>query len=375
MEIKNKRYKEKTMKRVIFSMIVLMLGLSTIVSANEPIGVFANLNTNCIQFIDPTTNNVSDHLFKGELGHYGGGLLDVVITSNGKTAIVSNFGDSKIFFIDISGGFNAQPTLLGSTFVSLFAEDMAITPDDRYVLVTDGGLSSRIAVVDIASRTLVYIQNIGGSDAQAIAITPDGQLVLVADYLGGQIHSYTIDSNGYLSFKETQNVLPSWPVNLAISPDGKTVIVPSAFRSTAPVFLIDSQHNLVFKELISLPARGAQSCVFSSDGTKAYLLTNGNPGLGTQVHIMNVTSPGKVSASGTSIQVTPARGTGQFFGVDTIALDPSEHYLYVTNPTSFGVTVGISVIDLTINTEVEHIKGIGIPTGITFATIKSDNHE
>jgi YVTN family beta-propeller protein len=361
------------MKRVIFLMTVLMVGLSMMVSAGEPIGVFANLDTNCIQFIDPATNTASDPLLKGYLGSYGGGLLDVVITSDGETAIVSNFGDSEIYFIDISGGFNAEPTLLGSAYIGLFAEDMAITPDDKYVLVTDGGLASRIAVVDIKSRTAVYIKDIGAMDAQAIAITPDGQLVLVADYLGGQVHSYWLDSNGNLSFKESQPVLPCWPVNLSISPDGKTVIVPSAFFSIAPVFLIDSQHNLVFKEFISLPARGAQSCVFSADGTKAYLLTNGNPGKGTQVHIMNVTGPGKVSASGTTIQVTPARGTGQFFGVDTIALGPWGNYLYVTNPTSFGIVNGISVIDLTTNTEIGYIKGTGTPTGIAFTTIDSDD--
>lgn len=359
------------MKRITFGVCFLMLGLVSSVYADEPIGVFANLNTNCIQYIDPSTNTVSTQLLKGELGTYSGGLLDVVITSDGKTAVVSNFFDSAIFFIDISGGFNAAPTLLGYTPLTFWAEDMVITPDDKFVLVTDGGFSSSIGVVDIATRTLISVRDLGFVDAQAIAITPDGQLVLVADYFWGEIHSFMLDANGILTFKETQIILPAWPINIAISPDGKTVIVADAFRSTSPIFSIDSQHNLVFQEFASLPSNTGQSVIFSSDGTKAYYSTN-NLGKGTQVHILNVTGPGQVSASGTSITIFPPRGFGGFYGVDTIALDPSENYLYLTNPTDIGAVSGIAVIDLTTNTHVSSLQGTGIPVGIAFTTIKSD---
>jgi YVTN family beta-propeller protein len=343
-----------------------------------PIGVFANLNTNCIQYIDPATNIASAPLLKGYLGSYAGQLLDVVITSDGKTAVVSNFGDSTIFFIDISKGFAKAPKLLGSTYIGIFAEDMVITPDDKYVLVTDGGFAAQIAVVEICSGILKCIKNLGymkdfGAyrQAQAAAITPDGQLVVVADYSNRFIHSYMLDSNGQLTFKESHKVAPARPVNLAISPDGKTLIVVCSYRSSTPIFTICPGHNLTFKEFIALPARGGQSCIFNSKGDKAYYLTNGNPGRGTQVHILNVPEPGKVSASGTSITLYPPRGTSQFFGVETIALDPDENFLYVTNPSPSGALNGISVINLKTNTEVFSIKGTGYPTGICFATQKA----
>jgi DNA-binding beta-propeller fold protein YncE len=358
------------MKRIILIVCFLMLGLVSLVNADEQIGVFANLNTGCIQYINPLTHDVSTQLLKGELGTYAGGLLDVVITSDGKTAVVSNFNDSMLFFIDISGGFNAAPTLLGYAQLTFFAEDMIITPDDKYILVTDGAFSPYIGVVDIATRMLINVKNLGSLHAQAIAITPDGQLVLVIDYWGGEVHSYTLDANGILTFKETQIILPAWPINIAISPDGKTVIVVDAYRSTCPVFSIDSQHNLVFKEFVSLPSNSGQSAIFSRDGTKAYYTTN-NIGKGTQVHILNVTGPGRVSASGTSITIFPPRGTGGLFGVDVLALDPSENYLYLTNPNGVAVS-GIAVIDLATNTHVSSLQGTGYPSGITFTTIKSD---
>jgi DNA-binding beta-propeller fold protein YncE len=311
---------------------------------------------------------VSESLLKGQLGGYGGGLLDVVITPDGNTAIISNFGRSTIYLVDISGGFNGTPTVKGSIFTTMFAEDIALTPDGKYALVTDGGLSSRIGVFDIAHQSLVRMYGTGNLDAQAIEVTPDGQMAIIADYLGGAIHAYWLDGDGQLTFKETQLILPFWPVNVAVSPDSKTVLVPIAFNSVLPVFSIDSQHNLCFKEFIPLPGSGSQSCVFSQDGTKAYLLVNGNFGRGTLISVLNITGPGKVSASGTVITVEPTRGTGQFFGIDTIALDPSNNYLYVTNPTSFGIVAGFSVLDLTTNTQMGLFTAKGIPTGIAFTT-------
>ena len=357
------------MKRFTFIMVFLMLGLVSLVSADEPMGVMANLNIGSVQFINPADNSVTPPLLVGELGPRSGGLLDVVITADGKTAIVSNFGASSVYFIDISGGFNAVPTVKGSMFTSLFAEDMALTPDEKYLLVTDGGLASQVATIKMSDLS-VRFTNLGAKDAQAVAVTPDGQLALFADYLDGSVHSYWLN-DGVLTYKETQLIRPDWPVNVAISPDGKTVIVPSAFRPVASMFLIDSNHNLVYHGEIPLPSRGSQSCVFSKDGTKAYLLVNGNFGKGTLVAVLNVTAPGWVSPSGIVIQVTPTRGTGQFFGVDTIAMDTSGNYLYVTNPTSFGVIAGFSVLDLTTNTEVGLFPATGIPTGIAFTNVPS----
>jgi len=358
------------MKRLIVFTFFLMLMCVSMVTAAEDLGITASLNAGTIQYINPMTHEVSEPLLRNELGSLGGGLLDVAITPDGTKAIVSNFGDSKIFIIDISGGFNGTPTVLGSIYTTMFGEDVAITPDGKYALVTDGGLSSQVGVFDIANQGLVKMTNLGTLDAQAVSITPDGQMAIVADYLGGMIHSYWLDEDGNLTYNETQLIMPFWPVNLAISPDGKTLLVPIAFNSVLPVFSIDSQHNLCFKEFIPLPSRGSQSCVFSKDGTKAYLLINGNAGLGTVVSVLNITGPGQVSASGNTILVEPTRGTGQFFGIDTISLDPSENYLYVTNPTSFGVAAGVSVLDLATNTQVNFLYTRGTPTGIAFTTLQ-----
>lgn len=356
------------MRKQILLMLCLMFGLVSLAVAEEPIGVFANTNTNSIQFINPATQAVSDSLLKGELGSYGGGLFDVAITSDGKTAIVSNFGDSKIFFIDISGGFDAQPTILGQTRIPFFAEDLAITPDNKYVLVTDGGFASRIAVVDIAGHYLVGNQNFVNVYSNAIAISPDGHTILTADYFAGKINLFTIDADGILTYVQSKNVLPARPVNVAISPDGKTAIGVSASGYYAPVFALGTG-TMEFKGMVSMPHKSGQSCVFSKDGTKAYYLSNSIFYRAT-IEVLDVTGPGMVASSGVSITARPKKGTSQLFGVDCIALDPSGNYLYVANPTVSGGVCRISVIDLTANAQVNYIEANGIPTGIDFATIE-----
>ncbi len=337
------------------------------------IGVVASLNTSSIQLLDPMSQTVSPVYLKGVFG--SGGLLDVAITSDGKTALVSNFGSSSIFFLDISQGVSVEPTILGVVSVGMFAEDIAITPDNKFALVTDGGLSSQISVVDIENMMLVFTKNLGGKDAQAIAIAPDGETVVVADYLGGRIHVLLLEPTGVLRYSESHSVIPLWPVNISISPDGKTIIVPTAFQKIIPVLGVSSTPGQLYNYgYIVIPKGGSQSCVFSADGTKAYLLNNQNSGQGgTQILIMDVTGPGQVSYTGTSIQVEPTRGSGQFFGVDTMAMDPSGKYLYLTNPTSFGVVAEVSVIDLETNTQILSIPTVGIPTGIAFGTMMPED--
>jgi DNA-binding beta-propeller fold protein YncE len=365
------------MKRLTVVMMFLLFCFYSMVSADQEIGVFVNLNTNCIQFIDPETNIATEHYLKGDLGSYSGGLLDVVITHDGKTAIVSNFGDSKIFFIDISAGFNAPPTILGTGRPAFFAEDMAITPNDQYVLIADGGLSSNIAVVDIATHQLIRRNHLGSRDAQAVAITPDGETVLVADYFGRKIHSYTLDyDNGRLIHKKSVRITPFMPVNIAISPDGRTAIAAIAGFHKCAIFYFDDAGELFHIGDLHIPSYNGQSCVFSRDGTKAYYLSNSDA-RGTLIHILTVTGPGNVILDNppeapNGIKIWPRRGSGQFFGVDTIALNPDESFLYVTNPTSFGTIADVALIDLSINQQVGYIPATGFPTGIAFTEIEEE---
>jgi DNA-binding beta-propeller fold protein YncE len=361
------------MNKKIFFMLCLVFSMASLSFAGEQIGVFANSNTNSIQFIDPVTQTISGSLLKGSLGSYGGGLFDVVITSDGKTAIVSNFGDSRIFFIDISGGFDAPPTIVGKTHIPFFAEDMALTPDDKYVLITDGGFAPSIAIVDVATHKLANIQSFGTAYSNAIAVSPcksvefGAYMVLSADYFQGRINVFRL-YDATLDYVKSIDVLPARPVNVEFSPDGHTAIAATANGYRVPVFEVSCCSYVNFKGFVIVPHKSGQSCVFSLDGTKAYYLSN-SVYYRAMIEVLDVIAPGQVTSTGISIPARPKKGTSQLFGVDTIAIEPSGNYLYVANPTLSGGSERISIIDLTINQQVNYVQANGIPTGIAFATI------
>jgi 6-phosphogluconolactonase (cycloisomerase 2 family) len=204
--------------------------------------------------------------------------------------------------------------------------------------------------------------------SNAVAVAPDGVTVLTADYFAGKINLFTLNADGVLTYVRSEYVLPARPVNVTISPDGKTAIAVSATGYKHPVFSLGAG-AMEFTGFVTLPHKSGQSCVFSKDGTKAYVLSNSTY-YRAMIEVMDVTGPGQVTASGVSITARPKKGTSQLFGVDTIAIDPAGFYLYVANPTLSGGVQRISIIDLTINQQVNYVQGNGIPTGIAFATIE-----
>jgi DNA-binding beta-propeller fold protein YncE len=337
--------------------------------AEEPIGVVVNANTNSFHFIDPLTQELSPSQLKGYIGSYGGQLFDVVFADNGKKVFITNFGDSRVFIIDISGGFSGSPELIGYVDIPFFAEDMDVTPDGKYVLVTDGGFSSRCAVFSTETYELISNYNLGGNQAQAVAISPDGKVAVFADYWNQAIHSYLLGEDGSLTYAQTSYITGGRPVNVAISPDSKNVIAVDAVRYDCPVFKLNTANGgMALKSTVTFENKGGQSCVFGKDGTKAYYISS-TWNKGPRINVIDITAPG-VAAFNSYIQMSIPRGTSQLFGVDTIAIDPSGNYLYVANPTLSGGVVEVTVIDLTTNTEVNQLHCNGLPTGINFTTIQ-----
>jgi len=370
------------------------------VASGQTFGVVALSNVNSIGILDGKTQSLTAVKLTDALGSAGGGLFDVVISPDGKTTVISNFGDSKVYFIDTSDP--TVPMVKGYLTLGFFAEDMAMTPDGKYLLVTDGGFSSKIAVVDVASRTLVEefeaVENTTDPlnpwtpQFQSVAIAEDGMTVLTADYWNLKINVLTISDTGhltYVNFIDVSNTLhdsvadvdiPTLrPINVDISPDGKTAIVASIAESWKdaahtikadlifPVLNITGPGQVTLTNMVNVGSAydGSQTVVFNHDGTKAYLMvTQQLPdpyptdpdylGPKNVIIVLNVTAPGVASNAGTPIEVE-IYGRSQLFGVDTLAVDNSSKYLYVSNPTLSGGSYFIQVIDLTTNTVLKKI--------------------
>lgn len=310
-------------------------------------GLVVYNNTNGVAMIDPVRHVISPmHLNEynftidpetegpigGQLGSEGGGRFDLAMTSDGRTAVIGNFGDSKVFFVDLSSG---TPVVAGMAQIDFFAEDIAIDPSNQWALVTDGGWQPKVAVLNIPSRSWVpagydavtgepyswrIVTDEGDPDdpkddlpayANSVAIAPDGRTVIVGDYFGFPstlepgLHVLLLDpATGSLTYSQSSEVL--WkqgaerytpfpvlyrPVNVAISPDGRTVIAVNANRSTPnpndqdpnaifegcnlAAFTIDAPGHITRRKDVIFPFRidGGQSLVFSADGSRAYLHT------------------------------------------------------------------------------------------------------
>jgi len=391
-------------------------------AVSQTFGVVAMSNVGSIGILDSKTKALASVKLTGELGTYGGGLFDVAITPDGKTTLVSNFGDAKVFFINTTNP--AAPVVLGSVTTSymddstppvevpVFAEDIAITPDGRYALVTDGGTSPKIFVIDIASRTIASIFD--DSDAlavppinhqhQSVAVASDGETVLTVDYQNSKVNVLTLSAGGVLTFVNALDVsVPVWdpvgavnvptlrPVNVEISPDGKTAIVvgPAAeWKDVAgtipadlafPVLKIAGPGVVTLNQTVTSNTllRGAQSVVFNRLGTKAYVMCTQPlpdpypvdplyPGPNNVIKVLNVTGQGAASDASVSVEVN-IYGRSQLFGVDTLAMDNVGRYLYVSNPTLSGAKNYFQIVDTTTNTMVKQITftNIDVPDDAT----------
>ncbi len=317
-----------------------------------------------IYTLDTATNTLYGPFLQGQLGSAEGGVLDVVaVTPNCSTALVSNFGDQTVFFVDVSDPTN--PSLLGSVVLPLFAEDIAIAPGGKYAVVTDGGFASQVASINIETRTLVENVDIGPDMAQAVAIAPNGTVIL-ADYWAGALHTMVLDGSGHLTpvasygFPEDPVVGDwDWPMNVAVAPDGQTVLSISAYYDWVSVFRVTGPGTLAYEgrvdgiglvwdEANQTWIGGSQSVAFTCD--QAYVIINGRETpegdpLPNQITVLDITAPGEVSLNTAGAATLFNYNEGGFFGVDVLAV--ADGKLYVGNPTSWNVVNYLHVVDLT----------------------------
>lgn len=358
-----------------------------------------------ITLLDTDTMVAHGPYLKGMLGSSGSGLFDVVVTSDGNTAILTSFGDARVFFVDIT--VPTSPTVIGKVDLPMFAEDIALSPDGKYALVTDGGFSAYIVSIDVQAREIVQAKRENGVMANAVEIAPDGT-VITANYFEGAINTFVMDDAGKLTYSNKYQYfvradgaasddprahLPR-PVNIGISPDGKTVLVPditpyndtvtaldrvvetTGFRKFAVgVYTITAPGVLSLSDVVSGLPRAAQSMDFNRTGDKAYLLGNAG-GRIDQVHdvipedefdllmVMDITAPG-VATYDPAHSANLGRYCGsQLFGVDNIVVDRDKAYVSYSTLSLSNVNMRvITVVDL--NTfNVTRVAADAIITGL-----------
>lgn len=255
------------------------------------------------------TDNMVLHgpYLKGQLGN--GYTIDVAVTPDGKTALVSSFHDLLIYFVDIS---NVQdPVVLGNLMMPnaggymkggfqyghMMPAGIAIDADGKYALVS--GMGDLLVVIDIAAMEIINQFVLPGLMHTSIKIAPNGTVVSTgAGDIGVALTSFMLMEEGTLFYVETHylNEYGFALGNVAIAPDGKTVLVPGiqAYNQgndgpipmseesdrdedepplfAIMVFEISSPGKLVLKSVLKDIPRAVVSIAFDEAGEHAYML-------------------------------------------------------------------------------------------------------
>ena len=356
--------------------------------------------------IDPADDADYGPLLQDQLGTEGGGRYDVVVTPDGQTALISNFGDMAVFFVDITDALN--PSVVATVTLPFFAEDIALSADGQYALVTDGGFSPVVASIHIPSATLVDVAELGTAYTNAVDVAPDGTVVM-ADFFGGVIHATLLGATGQFTYANpityvntytptypgipiAQTAEVARPVNIAIAPDGETVLVTNWLTSTVAVYQITAPGELTFAgvvpglhgdygEFFADTNPAVQSVVFNEAGDKAYAVVNNlrahdtGANTGDRLGILNITGPGQVSLAAGGVVTLPHHTESALFGVDVMAVTQDKVYVGYPTVSSDDEPRPVAVVhlaDYSVTMAMPYTSGVAVPTSLAVAPIRTE---
>jgi DNA-binding beta-propeller fold protein YncE len=193
----------------------ILLGSAPAALAVSPDGAFVysanyqngNLGTGTVSKI-----RVSDNTLVGTLDGFSGPFF-IVITSDGTKACVTNFGSNCFAPVGQTVGIIDLTTftILTNVMVGIQPAGIAITPDNRFVYVSNyntlylngvrfppivgqsasfTGLTAgegTVQIIDLLTNVVVGKTIVVGASPSNIAITPNGKQVCVANFTGGTV--------------------------------------------------------------------------------------------------------------------------------------------------------------------------------------------
>lgn len=271
----------------------------------------------------------------GSLGSPGNLLLDVATTPDNKYALVSNFGQHKVYRIDISDP--ANPILAGTLDLGTFApEDIAISPNGQFAVISSGGGVNKLVFINLTSFSSYSLYTLTSPNgyANAVDVGKDNSTIILCDYDHSRIIYGQV--NATLSGLVSESSLPTddYPINVAISPDGSTALVACTGGSVC-VFEITGPGTLrfgIFREVRGFHD-SPQSIVFSSRYSYAYVVCNSQPGSLTTFSMLRVHGSGNVSMGKERAATLFGYSGAAYYGVDVI-IEPCWDQILVSNPSS-----------------------------------------
>lgn len=243
-------------------------------------------------------------------------VLDVALTRDGHRAVVSSFYSKTLFEIDLQ---TRPAKVISSIIAPTNLEDVQLTPDDRFALSVDGSSPDQ----DIVSFSLEKNAVVSAipTSAQAVAVSPTGNgLVLTAKFYDHVVRRFMIQDNGIITDTGQEIPVGKNPRNINFSPDGEFAFVADAANAVTVLgtILADQISSI---DMVS-GSSSLQSMAVSRDGRYLFALGLSN------IDIFSF----DLIAGKLTLERSFAHGLGinTYFGVDQIALDPSETRLFIS---------------------------------------------
>ena len=294
-------------------------------SSARTIGMVADDDTASVTVFDADTDTVLGTVSITP----GRAIGDVLITPDQSRGFVTNF-NSEVFVIDLT---TSPPSLAGGTNpipISNYGEDLSISPNGRFLVVSDGSVTQPVSVIDIAAQAEISTLSVR-SDTNSIDVCSDGSVLATSSH-DSTVRRLTINGTGTLT--DTGEVLAAGgvPNNVFCAPNGNTGIVITRDADKIRSFTIP---GLGLVQTRALSGSFGISGLVNSAGDRAFTRDNAVfDGGFIDVFSYNSTTGvlGAVPVLSIPITVTPA-----YYGMDQMALTPEGNKLYVSQPNALNV--------------------------------------
>jgi DNA-binding beta-propeller fold protein YncE len=334
--------------------IVVMLATAPLELSARTLGMVADDETDSVTVFDADT-----HAILGTVPIPGASprsccvIGEVIITPDQTRGFVTSTGlsDQHVFVIDLT---TSPPSLAGGTNpipISNRAMDLSISPDGKFLVVSDSGNFGPISVIDIAAQAEISTFP-SDPDTSSVEVCSDGS-VLATSFFSANVRRLILSATGTLT--DTGEVLSvSDPMNVYCAPGAASGVV---IRFEAITSFTIPGLSEVDTRTLSGSDTGISGAINPS-GNRVFARSN-DPG---SIDVFDFNSA--TGALGASPLLTFSVAEAGFLGIDQIALHPNGGKLFVSEPNA------LNVYDPNTGALLDSITDPAIvaPTGVTVVT-------
>ncbi|MCI0636622.1 MAG: WD40 repeat domain-containing protein, partial [Actinobacteria bacterium] len=277
-------------------------------SPGRSVGMVASASPQSVTIFD-----ADQDLVLGTIPIFGDTLGDCAIDPSRGLGFVTDFS-FQVWVIDLE----ATPPVLASginpILISNNGEDLSLSPDRRFLAVSDGSAVVPLSIVDVATRLEVGTV-FPTSDCNSVDFCSDDSLVGTSDNQN-QLIGFSLANDGTPSIDDLEGFLD--PNNVTCAPGGLVGVAISRFPGSLRSFVVD---GLVTVETRALPDFGLSAC-FSGNGQRLFARMQ------FSVEAWSF-DPLTGSLGAAPLYSIPADFLETFYGMDRVVLHPDGSRLYV----------------------------------------------